>query len=117
MQLLNTLPHVDDLFMPLPIAKRIIDLLVEPFCIRENALSFWATGDTQILVVNNIEDIKIIENSFSQPLQQQIDEAINNPEFIEALPDDYVFSLTIHSADGHGLYVVRPITLTFDTNK
>lgn len=117
MQLLNTLPNIDDLFLPLPIAKRVIDLLLEPFGTRENALSFWANGNTQVLVVNNIDDIKILENSFTQSLQQQVDEAINNPEFIEALPDDYALSHTIHSTDGHGLYVVRPITLTFEANE
>ena len=117
MQILNTLPNIDDLFLPLPLAKRVIDLLLEPFDSRENALSFWATGETQILVVNNFEDIKILKISFTQSLQQQIDEAINNPEFIEALPNDYALSLTIHSANGHGLYVVRPITLSFDANE
>jgi hypothetical protein len=117
MQLINYFPDANELHLPIAVAKRAIELFIEPFGDKETALSFWATGDTQILVVNNLDDIKILENSFTQSLQQQIDDAINNPEFIEALPDDYAISLTIHSADGHGLYVVRPISLTFDANE
>lgn len=116
MQLLNYLPSTSDLVLPDAIANKAIDLLLEPFESKADALAFWSDGSTQLLIMTTANDLKVIQQTLDPSIKQQIYDACNNPEFTEPLPNDYVLSLTIHSSDGNGLYVIRPSALTFQAN-
>jgi hypothetical protein len=116
MQLLNYLPSAQDLILPTPVINKLITLLIEPFGAKETALAFWAQGQTRLLIITKASDQQTIKTSLSPSVLQQIDDAFNNPEFIENLPEQYALSLTIYNDEGHGLYVLRPNELGFEAN-
>ncbi|MEI6894007.1 MAG: hypothetical protein V5789_05135 [Colwellia sp.] len=116
MQLLNYLPTAQDLLLPSLVIDKLINLLIEPFGDKETALSFWVDGHTRLLIITSTTDLQTIDSIFNTSAIQQVDDAFNNPEFIEALPEHYVLSLTIYSDEGHGLYVLRPSELAFEAN-
>jgi len=113
MQLINYFPDDNELQLPLAVAKRAIELFIEPFGTQEEAQLYWQSGQTKLLIINNSNAVDLLPTSLTPELFQQVDDAINNPEFVEALSDDYALSLTIHSADGNGLYVIRPLDIEF----
>ncbi|MBA6353409.1 MULTISPECIES: hypothetical protein [unclassified Colwellia] len=114
MQLINYFPDINQLQLPKAIAKRAIELFIEPFDTQAEAQFYWQSGQTQLLILTKSNDVDMLSTLLSPALCQQVDDAINNPEFVEALPDEYALSLTIHSADGNGLYVIRPLDIDIE---
>jgi hypothetical protein len=114
MLLINYFPDINELHLKKPLAIRAIELFIEPFSTQAEAQLYWQSGQTQLLIITTSSDVDIMPTLLSPALCQQIDDAINNPDFVEVLPDDYALSLTIHSADGNGLYVIRPLGLDVD---
>lgn len=116
MQLMNTLPTPEQLALPPEMAKRVVELLIEPFETKEVAQSYWQDNTTYLVILTTTDSDKILK-PLSDLTQTLIIAATDNPEFVEILPvsvqvpDTYQLSLIVYSDAGHGLYLFKPVDM------
>lgn len=115
MQLMNALPTPEQLVLPRDIAKRVVELLIEPFGTVESAQNYWQENSTHLVILTPI-DTDTSMKSLSDLTQSLVMAANDNPEFVEVLstvdqPNEYQFSLIVYTDVGNGLYLVKPVDM------
>lgn len=117
MQLINVLPTPEQLALPPNVAKRVVELLIEPFGIIESAQAYWQENITHLVILTPA-DIDTSLKSLSDLTQSLVVAANNNPEFVEVISTDnqpsdlqkqYQLSLVVYTDAGNGLYLVKPV--------
>jgi hypothetical protein len=117
MQLINVLPTPEQLALPPNVAKRVVELLIEPFGVIESAQAYWQKNTTHLVILTPA-DIDTSLKSLSDLTQSLVIAANNNPEFVEVISTDnqpselqkqYQLSLVVYTDAGNGLYLVKPI--------
>ena len=117
MQLINVLPTPEQLALPPNVAKRVVELLIEPFGVIEIAKAYWHENTTHLVILTPV-DIDTSLKSLSDLTQSLVVTADDNPEFVEVIPavnlpselqDLYQLSLVVYTDAGNGLYLVKPV--------
>jgi len=111
MQLLNNIPEIEELALPLCTAVNIVELLVEPFGTLDKARQFWQDYPCTLVCITKHDTPSTALSSLSDELLHAIEIAENEPEFVEFLSTGYQLSLTITNDVGNGLYLVKPTQL------
>ena len=124
MQLINVLPTPEQLALPPNVAKRVVELLIEPFGAIENAQAFWQENTTHLVILTPADN-EISLKSLSELTQSLVIAANDNPEFVEVLStidqpsqsqEQYQLSLIVYTDSGNGLYLVKPVDMEFSTS-
>lgn len=119
MQLINALPTPEQLVLPHDIAKRVIELLIEPFGTIESAQAYWQENTTHLVILTSTDTSSSLK-SLSDLTQSLVISADDNPEFVEVLsmfdqPTEsqaqYQLSLIVYTDTGNGLYLVKPVDM------
>lgn len=117
MQLINVLPTPEQLALPPNVAKRVVELLIEPFGVIESAKAYWQENTTHLVILTPT-DIDTSLKLLSNLTQSLVIAANNNPEFVEVISTDnkpsdlqkqYQLSLVVYADAGNGLYLVKPV--------
>lgn len=111
MQILHYLPTQNQLSLEPAIAQCVIDLLLEPFETRAQAIAFWQDYTSKIIVLAPYDDVQKSLNCLDDVTRHFVDCAVNSPEFTESLPKNYQLSLTITDDSGSGLYLIKPVNM------
>jgi hypothetical protein len=123
MQLIHALPKPEQLTLPIDVAKRVIELLIEPFGSIEGAQAYWQENTTHLVILTPT-DVDTSLKSLSDLILSLVIAANDNPEFVEVMsvidqPTDsqaqYQLSLIVYTDAGNGLYLVKPIDMEFST--
>ncbi len=105
MQILNHWPEKSELCLPEKVKNALLKHLIEPFFGDETAAkAFWVECPSTIFIFNE-EELKNLDN-FECTVQQQVEFALANPEYTDALTDSYSISLAIFNDEGAGIYIV-----------
>lgn len=119
MQLINALPTPEQLTLPIDVAKRVVELLIEPFGSIEDAQAYWQENTTHLVILTTA-DVGTSLKSLSDLTQSLVIAAADNPEFVEVisaveqpseLQEQYQLSLIVYTDSGNGLYLVKPVDL------
>lgn len=115
MQLMNALPTPEQLVLPRDVAKRVVELLIEPFGTVESAQTYWQENTTHLVILTPIDTDTSLK-SLSDLTQSLVMAANDTPEFVEVLstvdqPNEYQFSLIVYTDAGNGLYLVKPVDM------
>lgn len=119
MQLINALPTPEQLVLPHDIAKRVVELLIEPFGAIESAQAYWQENITHLVVLTS-SDTSASLKTLSDLTQSLVIAANDNPEFVEVMitiaqpaepQAQYQFSLIVYTDSGNGLYLVKPVDM------
>ncbi|MGL1956968.1 MAG: hypothetical protein OCD00_06605 [Colwellia sp.] len=115
MQLINVLPTPEQLALPLEIAKRVVELLIEPFGTIESAQAYWQENTTHFVILTPTDTDASLK-SLSDLTQSLVIAADDNPEFVEKIletqsQEQYQLSLIIYTDVGNGLYLVKPVDM------
>ena len=117
MQLMNTLPTPEQLALPRDIAKRVVELLIEPFGAVKSAQDYWQTNTTHLVILTDTDTYTSFK-SLSDLTQSLVMAANDNPEFVEVLSaaeelakshESYHLFLIVYTDAGNGLYLVKPV--------
>lgn len=111
MQILHYLPTKQQLALNPAVAQCVIDLLLEPFGSRVQALEFWKDYASTIIVFDQNDDCIKSLACLDDITHHFIGRAESAPEFVESLPKLYHLSLTITDDEGRGLYLIKPVNM------
>lgn len=111
MQILHYLPTQQQLALNPVVAQCVVDLLLEPFGSRVQAIEFWRDYTSTIVVFDPDDDAHKSLACLDDVTRYFIERSEHLPEFIESLPDGYQLSLTITDDEGRGLYLIKPANL------
>jgi len=110
MQIINTWPEAINLALPELVKIGLIKHLTDAFQDKEEAKSYWQEHQP-ILIILEQHEAQTISTSLKlldDVLQHQIERALEYPEYIDGLTDNYTIQLGILSDAGEGLYCVLP---------
>jgi len=117
MQHITTWPGQQQIKLPVPVKEALIKHLNEPFDNEQQAIGFWQTTQTQLIILNQNEIqnisklLKQIDESCHQSknknLKHALIQALEYPEYKEVLIEGYTIQLAILSDAGEGVYLIN----------
>jgi len=111
MQIINTWPKNSKLIaLPDKTKIALLQHLQIPFQHEIEAKAYWQDNQTRLIILDQ-HDTQVSLLQLDDLLHHQIETALQNPEYIEELNNDYVIKLAIISNAGNGLYCVLPKAL------
>jgi len=117
MQHITAWPGQQALKLPAPVKEALIKHLNQPFDNEQQAIDFWQTTQTQLIILNQNESQNInkllkqldenCHQNQNQNLKQMLTHALDYPEYQEALVEGYSLQLAIISDAGEGVYLIQ----------
>jgi len=115
MQHITTWPGQQQIKLPVPVKETLIKHLNEPFESEQQAIDFWQTTQTQLIILDKNESqninkfLKQLDENQQQTLKQALVSVLDYPEYKEALIAGYTIQLAILSDAGEGVYCIMPV--------
>jgi hypothetical protein len=108
MQILHFMPDIDDLALSKASAISVIELLIQPFGTIQATQEFWHNYPCILVCLTEKDEPETALSSLDDTLLHLVELAEHSFEFVEPLPKGYQLSLAIISAEGSGIYLIKP---------
>ena len=105
MQIIKEWPASLKLALPETVKQALLNHLIEQFSDEATAQDFWVECPSTLIIIeasDNVGTLVLIDIT----TRQQVEFAITNPEYSEALNNDYTINLSIVNDEGAGIYLV-----------
>jgi len=109
MQIITEYPNKSNICLNEITKKALLKHINEPFNNKKDALSFWQNTSTLVIAIEPLDDYLPFLHCFNKRLILLIHEALEGPEYEQALDEKYKVNLSVFNDDGSGLYLVYPI--------
>lgn len=109
MQIITEYPNNSRICFDGNVNPALLEHINAPFINEKEARLFWKSTSTLLITIEPLDDYLPLLHCFNNRLILLIDEALEGPEYEQALDEKYKVNLSVFNDDGSGLYLVYPI--------